>query len=161
MDLQSEIERIVKEGGTDDPHEIVQKLHLEHGDAWMRKQGALYADNIAAEMARQALKDMRRSGERSLVAGDAGSSDSLMEARAWVPQIGWKRVADLTSGDLRMRAEWYEKFAATAYQRSAWCRDVAELMDHEGAKVLSKLKAPLPALQDVALVEQPRLLNVG
>jgi hypothetical protein len=132
--------------GEKDPVTIVEKLLNRHGAEWLREQGAFYASDFAAEMARRMLSAGRRSSEIALRPGDQVTTAELKVRSYWVPEQGWKPAAELTPNDLRARALFYERLAHGAMHRAVWCREVADLMEAEGAPKLGKLKAALPPL---------------
>ena len=65
MDLETAIEQCINLG-LKEPRAIVKRLHADHGDEWMREQGAFYADDLAADMARRMIGSQRRGFEMAL-----------------------------------------------------------------------------------------------
>lgn len=147
MNLEEAIAQLI-ELGEKDPLEIARKLSRQQGDVWLGEQLVAYAESLVAEIARQRLGSMRRSAQVALRPGDTIDSSELKLRSFWVPEIGYKRANDLTPDDLLARAAWNETLALAIWGQARWCRDVAALMVSEGAKVLGRLKAPLPALGD-------------
>lgn len=147
QDLEREIEQMVNLGERD-PLDIARKIIDRHEPGWVGAELLARAEDIIAEFARRQLGSVRRSAELMLRPGDEFAEGAMRLAKIWVPGSGWKVAADLTSADLRARADWYQKFANAALRRRNWCLEVAALMEIEGAETLGKLKAPLPALSE-------------
>lgn len=147
QDLEREIEQLVNLGEKD-PLDIARKIIERHEPGWVGAELLSRAEDIIAEFARRQLGSVRRSAELMLRPGDLISEGAMRLAKIWVPGEGWKVAAELTSSDLRKRAEWYQKFANAALKRRNWCLEVAELMEIEGAATLGALRASLPALPD-------------
>lgn len=147
MNLEEAIGQLITLGEKD-PLTIVEKLVHRHGKEWLDEQATLYAADFAADMARRVLGAQRRHSEVALRPGDQVTSAELKVRSYWVPEQGWKPAKDLTATDLRARAAFYERLSHGALQRAAWCREVAALMESEGAEKLGKLKAALPPLPE-------------
>lgn len=139
--------------GEKDPLTIARKVIERSEQEWLATELASLAEDIIAELARKQLGSKRRSAEVALRPGDQIARGDLELASAWIPGVGWKRAADLTAKDLRLRAGMYDTLATAAVRRAAWFREVAVLMEHEGAKTLGKLKAELPALPSDDVLE--------
>lgn len=154
MTLEEAIQQQVNLG-LKDPLTIARKVIERSDKHWLASELSSLAEEIIAERARQRLGAFRRSAEVALRIGDHSTRADMRLAKFWVPGEGWKKAADATAEDLRKRAAFYEKFASAAMRRSSWCREVAALMDAEGAPTLAKLKAELPALpeEDVVAIE--------
>lgn len=147
MNLEEAIASLIALGEKD-PLTIVDKLSHREGEDWLREQGAAYAHDFAADVARRMLGSQRRSSEIALRTGDQVTSAELKLRSYWIPEAGWKPAHQLTSDDFLARASFYDRLAGASVLRARWCRDVAELMVTEGAKTLGKLKAALPPLDD-------------
>jgi len=145
IDLDVAIEQLVRLGERD-PLNIARKLIERYGQEWAELEVALRAEGFITALARERLSGARRRAELDLVSGDEISAGAIKTAKFWIPNQGWKQAAELTSGDLRARANWYHAFVLAARRREAWCREVADLMDREGAAFLGDLQAPIPAL---------------
>lgn len=149
MNLEEAIAQLI-ELGEKDPLVISRKLVERQGRAWLAGELEAYAEQLVAELARKRLGSLRRSAQVALVPGDQVAQGELRLRSFWVPDVGWKRAADLTVDHLLARAVWNERFASSVLTQARWCRDVAELMVAEGAKTLGKLKAMLPQLPETA-----------
>lgn len=147
MSLEEEIQRLITLGEKD-PLDAARKLIEANGPEWVNEQLAAYQEDVIAEMFRRRLGAIRRGAELVLHPGDQHSQGELKLASAWVPGVGWKRAADLTAEDLRARAHFYDVIAHASQRRSAWCREVASMMDEDNVRTLGKLRRPLPALPD-------------
>lgn len=147
MSLEEAIQQLVNLGESD-PWEIAKKIEKRNGREWVKEALSEHAEDLIADMARRQLGAIRRRAEVALRPGDTLAEAEFKIAKTWVPGTGWKAAGDLTSFDLLAKATWYESAAQAAAVRSAWCREVARLMEMEGAEKLSQLKAELPALPD-------------
>lgn len=136
--------------GQKDPLTIARNIAKLMGEDWLREEVAARAEDFVTTLARHALGSQRRSSEIALRAGDQIATSELKLRSYWVPGEGYKPAHELTADDLRARASWYDGLAIAASRRAEWCRDVAGLMDAEGAKTLGRLKASLPPLPDEA-----------
>lgn len=156
MTLDEAVSQMVNLGHKD-PLEIARKILEKNDKQWIATELTALAEDVIAGMARHVLGSQRRGSEIALRTGDSGVSASDLKLRSyWVPEVGYKRAADLTSADLRLRAGWYDKLMTAAARRAEWCRTVAEMMDDEGAATMGKLKKDLPALPaDEDLAELP------
>ena len=150
MTLEEAIEQQITLGQKD-PLTIVEKLLGLYGQEWLHEQAAFLAPDIAAEIARRKLGEKRRKFEVALRPGQPLATAEMKTASFCVPATEhgfttWKKAADVTAEDLRAKADWYDRFALGALKRSRWCRDVASLMEEEGAATLGALDRELPAL---------------
>ena len=151
-DLETAIEQLVNLGEKD-PLDIARKLIERNGETWARLEVAARAQDFIAELARRRLGSVRRSAELALRPGDEISDGHMRIAKVWIPGAGWKVAGDLTVADCLARASWYRNFANAAMRREEWYREVAHLMEDEGAATLKDLKAPLPALPEGELLQ--------
>lgn len=134
--------------GEKDPLEIARKIIAKNGPDWLAAELGALAEDIIAERARHALGNVRRGAEIALRPGDHRSQQEVKVSSFWVPGVGWKKGGDVTPDDLRVRAAFYERLSFAAVRRAAWCRDVAELMEAQGAKRLRDFKGELPQLPE-------------
>lgn len=159
-DLDKEIASLIALGEKD-PSTIVEKLEKMHGEAWLREQVAMFAHDVATQMARAAVGSQRRALERRISPGDKMTSAEMKGAGIWVPGPDghrvWKKAGEATAADLRAKAAWYERLALGSMKRATWCRDVADKMDAEGVATLGKLRGELPPLPEEPDVELPAL----
>lgn len=139
--------------GLEDPLSIARKVIETNDPGWLADQLVMYGEDFIADMARRKLRAESNKAELALRPGDIVASGELKIKKYWIPGLGWKTAADLTSDDFRARAGWYDAFATASAQRAAWCRDVADLMDSEGAQVLGDLHVPLPPVPGDSLEE--------
>lgn len=147
MNLDEAINQLV-ELGEKDPLDIARKIEKRYGTEWVQEELSAHAETLIAQMARQRLGALRRSAEIALRPGDTIAQGDMKIAKAWVPNVGWKVAADLTSDDLLVKAAWYERLAGASLRRAEWCREVAGMILTEGVPKLGRLKAPLPPLPD-------------
>lgn len=146
-DLETAIEQLVNLGEKD-PLDIARKLIERNGETWARLEVAARAEDFITDLARRKLGSVRRSAEIALRPGDEISQGNMRIAKAWIPGEGWKVAADLTASDCIKKANFYGVLSYAARRRESWYREVASLMESEGAETLGKLKADLPALPD-------------
>ena len=157
-DLETAIEQLVTLG-IKDPAEIVQRLHIDHGDDWLRQQVAFYADDVAADIARRVIRGQARGLELALRPGDTRIVAEMNTAAMWVPgPDGFsvrKRYADCTADDFRARQAFYERLAGGAIQGALWCGEVADLIDQHGQTFRDVPAEKIPALpsKPVGLLE--------
>lgn len=132
--------------GLEDPVEIAQKVIGLHGESWVARELAGRSVELLANIARAQVRSATRSAENALREGDPVTTSELKLRKYWIPEVGWKSAAQLTSDDLRARAGFYEQLAGAALMRAAWCREVADMIDAAGVKKLGALKETLPPL---------------
>lgn len=126
MTLHEAIEQLVNLGEKD-PHEIAKKLRERHGDRWMSQQAALLADDVATNLARQMLGSRRRTAQLVVPAPQRGSWGELLLTAKWVPNVGWKRIGDLTADDCSAVASHYRVLTLTASRQApsgGWQREL-------------------------------------
>lgn len=149
MTIDEAIEQLIHVGEKD-PLTIARRIEQEYGEQdWLAQELIGRTEEILAEWARRRLGSVRRSAEIALRPGDSRSQGDLQLAGFWIPGEGWKRAADVTAADLRTRAHFYDLLSLASQRRATWCREVADMMDSEGAEKLGGLKAELPPLPDV------------
>jgi hypothetical protein len=152
MTLEEAIDQLINVG-EGDPLTIARKVNNAHDAAWLKDELLAHSEDLIAEIARRKLGAIRRSAEIALRPGDQHTQADLMIVKAWVPGEGWKRAADLTPTDCRKRAGFYDVISAAANRRSAWFREIADMMDADNVKTLGGLKRDLPALPADDLLE--------
>lgn len=146
-DLERAIEQLVNLGEKD-PLSIARKLINRYGETWARLEVAARAEEVISDLARKKLGANRRSAEIALRPGDEISQGNMRIAKAWIPGVGWKVAAELTISDCIRKSNFYSVLEYAARRRADWYREVAALMEAEGAETLGKLKADLPALPE-------------
>ncbi len=157
MTLEEAISQLVSLGQKD-PLTIARKVIEKNDKHWLAVELTSLAEDVIAEMARKLLGSQRRSSERALTPGGGPMASAELKLRSfWVPEVGYKKAADLTSGDLRARASWYDQMSVAALRRASWCREVADMVDAEGVETLGKLRKDLPALPEEGDIEPPML----
>jgi hypothetical protein len=149
--LEAAIRQLI-ELGFKDPLEIARRLERTHDADWLATQLVMLSEDLIAEIARKQLGQRRRGYELALRPGQPIAQANLKLAGFWIPAEdgtpAWKAASEITPEDLDRRATWYESFAIGVLRRAQWCRQVAALMRHEGAPVLSSLRAELPPLPE-------------
>jgi len=149
--LEGAVRQLI-ELGLNDPLEIARRLERMHDPEWLSAQLAMLSEDLIAEMARKQLGQRRRGFEVALRPGQPLAQTKMKLVGFWIPAAdgtpAWKAAGEITPEDLDRRAAWYESFAIGVLRRAQWCREVAAMMRHEGAPVLSQLRAELPPLPE-------------
>ena len=149
--LEGAVRQLI-ELGFNDPLEIARRLEHMHDQEWLAAQLAMLSEDLIAEMARKQLGQRRRGFEIALRPGQPLAQTKMKLVGFWIPAAdgtpAWKAAGEITPEDLDRRAAWYESFAIGVLRRAQWCREVAAMMRHEGAPVLSQLRAELPPLPE-------------
>lgn len=145
MTLEEQINQLVNLGWKD-PLEIAKKIVKDRDKRWLASELMALAEDIIAERSRHALGNVRRGAEIALRPGESRSQQEIKISSFWVPGFGHKPGGDLTPDDLRLRASFYDRLSFAAVRRASWCRDVAAMMDSQGAKRLRDFKGELPPL---------------
>jgi hypothetical protein len=145
LSLEEAIQQIINLG-QHDPLTVTREIEERYEIEWLKEELYALREEFISYLARQRINNRRRSAMTALRKGKPGD---LMLAGEWVPNWGWKRLADWTAADLRSRENYYRKIAGSALLLADWCRQCIEIMETEKAKTLGKVKTPLPALEEV------------
>jgi len=132
--------------GEKDPLVIARKIEEREDEKWLRDELYALREDTISEMARGRLNGARHSAMKALRKGQPQTKAELLIKGEWVPNFGWKKLADWTAADLRARENYYLKISGTAHKLATWCHECVVLMEVEGVKTLGKLKAELPEL---------------
>jgi hypothetical protein len=150
--LDSAIESLINLGEKD-PLVIARKLKKRYGNDWVVAELMARDEEILAEMARLRLGNLRRSAVKSVSITHAPKQRSeLMIASMWVPNVGWKKVGDLTPEDLRKRAHFHMALSLRNEQIAQWCNECADEIEKEGVQTMGDLHV-IPSLPDAHLPE--------
>lgn len=149
MSLEEAIEQLINLGEKD-PIEITRKLRDQYGAEWMRAELLQRDDELIAGFARNMLGARRRSTEGPRLDLARARHGEFMLASKWVPEIGWKKLADLTADDCRAVAAHYRMLARAAGIRADLFDGFAELIEAEGVATLGDVSVALPQLAEVA-----------
>jgi hypothetical protein len=143
LTLDELIERLISVG-LKDPLEIARKAIKEQGEDWILAQLAERSEDIVAEFARHRLGSHRRSHE--IVRLDRAQEPEFMLQAKWVPEVGWKRIGDLTADDCELIASHYESLSRATAIRAQLFRQFAQLIRTENVATLGGVSVQLPQL---------------
>lgn len=142
--------------GLKDPIEIAEAVERLHGEEWVRARVADMAMDVLAQLARGRLGSRRRAREPVSAAAANGSSpaarDFLLESK-FVPDVGWKRIADLTAHDCRAVAEHHRMLVNVNGHKARLYLDFADAIDSAGVETLGQVRGKKRLLRELQLVE--------
>lgn len=146
--LEEAIQQIINLGEKD-PLSVARKIDERYDESWLREELFKLRADVVSHLARMRINGQRRSAMSGLRRGTAPSE--LMLVGEWIPNVGWKKLADWSEADLRSRENYYRKMSASAIRLAEWCHSCIVLMQAEGVRKLGKVKAPLPLLDEIEI----------
>jgi hypothetical protein len=143
--MEEAVEQLLEEGHRD-PVEIAKLVEGRYGTEWVLSQ--VNAAEVVAQVARLRIGALRRAAEKqpTRFRAQIRRRTDLMEQTKWVPEIGYKRLADLTADDCRAIIGHYDLLIQAAGLHKSFFEDCLSLIESENVKTLGDVKAELPAL---------------
>lgn len=143
--MEEAVEQLLEEGHRD-PIEIAGLVEERYGSEWVLSQ--VNASEVVAQVARLRIGALRRAAEKqpTRFRAQIRRRTDLMAQTKWVPDVGYKLLADLTANDCRAIIGHYDLLIQAAGLHKSFFEDCLTLIEQENVKTLGEIKAELPAL---------------
>ena len=132
--------------GKNDPLEIARAITKQQEPEWIAAELLALSEELIAEIARHRLGSVRRSSLATIV---RGPKREARLAPVWIPNAGWKRLADLTVDDLRALEKFYARLRDAAAVRVTWCSECIALMLGQEVAKLGQIKGAIPSVPEI------------
>jgi hypothetical protein len=134
--LDDAIHEATNERGLTDPHEAAAYILSAKSDAWIGRQMRQFAAAFIADRIRLAYRSERNrrgTGEASQTWKDAHGPGMF------VPEVGWKRLPELTEADCRALAVEYRKQSQAFAARAVFFDELADKIAAAGVARVADL----------------------